>query len=169
MQSAERRCLPKMVPCHQNEKHWSNETETVNLIEQVIYPYVIDKRKELGLPADQKALLTWDVFRGQTTDHVAQILDSINIKVVKFPANMTHFFQPLDLINSQRVLKKFYEEKFVTWYAEEIKKQMDAGVPAESIDVNLKLTSLKALHANWLIELYNVLTTADARETVLNG
>ena len=48
---------------------------------------------------------------------------------------------------------------------------MDAGAPAESIDVNLKLTSLtlKALHASWLIELYNVLTTADGRETVLNG
>ena len=44
---------------------------------------------------------------------------------------------------------------------------MDAGVPAESIDVNLKLTSLKALHASWLIELYNVLTTADGREAVL--
>ena len=65
-------------------------------------------------------------------------------------------------------------KKFVTWYAEEIKKQMDEVVPAESIDVNLKLTSLKALHANWLIELYNVLTTAElynvlTRETVLNG
>ena len=60
-------------------------------------------------------------------------------------------------------------KKFVTWYAEESKKQMDAGVPAESIDVNLKLTSLKALHANWLIELCNVFTTADGRETVLNG
>ena len=46
---------------------------------------------------------------------------------------------------------------------------MDAGAPAESIDVNLKQTSLKALHANWLIELYNALTTADGRETVLNG
>ena len=52
---------------------------------------------ELGLPVDQKALLTWDVFRGQTTDHVAPLLDSLNIKVVKVPANMTHFFQPLDL------------------------------------------------------------------------
>ena len=28
-------------------------------------------------------------------------------------------------------------KKFVTRYAEEIKKQMDAGVPAESIDANL--------------------------------
>ena len=57
----------------------------------------------------------------------------------------------------------------LTWYAEEIKKQMHAGVPAESIDVNFKLTSLKALCANWLIKLYNVFTTADGRETVLNG
>ena len=60
--------FPKRFHVTQNEKHWSNETETVNLIEQVINPYIIDKRKELGLPADQKALLTWDVFRGQT-DH----------------------------------------------------------------------------------------------------
>ena len=37
------------------------------------------------------------------------------------------------------------------------------------LGVNLELTSLKALHANWLIELYNVLTTADGREAVLNG
>ena len=43
----------------QNEKHWSNETEAVNFIKQVINPYVNDKRKELGLPADQKDLLTW--------------------------------------------------------------------------------------------------------------
>ena len=87
----------------------SNETETVNFIEQVINPYVINKRKELGLPANQKALLTWDVFRGQTTDHVAQILDSLNIKVVKVPANMTHFFLPLDLTvngSAKRFMRK---------------------------------------------------------------
>ena len=116
--------FPKGFHVTQNEKHWSNETETVNFIEQVIDPYVIDKRKELGLPADQKPLSTWDVFRGQTTDHVAQILDSLNIKVVKVPANMTHFFQPLNLTVNESA-KNFTRKKFVTW-----KKQMDAGVPA---------------------------------------
>ena len=39
----------------------------------------------------------------------------------------------------------------------------------QNMDVNLKLASLKALHDNWLIDLYNVLTTADGREIVLNG
>ena len=34
---------------------------------------------------------------------------------------------------------------------------------------NGKLTSLKALDANWLTELYNVLTIADGRERALNG
>lgn len=160
--------FPKGFHVTQNEKHWSNETETVNFIKTVINPYIIEKRKELGLPADQKALLTWDVFRGQTTDHVAQLLDSLNIKVAKVPANMTHFFQPLDLtVNG--AAKNFMRKKFVTWYAKEVKMQIDAGVPTESIEVDLKLTSLKALHANWLIELYNNLTTADGRETVLNG
>ena len=88
--------------------------------------------------------------------------------MVKVPANMTHFSQPLDLTVNWSA-KNFMRKKFVTWYAEEIKKQMDAGAPAESIGVDLKLTSLKALHANWLIELYNVLTTTDGRETALNG
>ena len=55
------------------------------------------KMKSIGPMKLKKALLTWDVFRGETTDHVAQILDSLNIKVVKVSANMTHFFQPLDL------------------------------------------------------------------------
>ena len=108
------------------------------------------------------------MFRRQTTDQVAQILDSPNIKVIKVPANMTNFF-PAARLNSQRVRKKFYEKKFLTWYSEEIQKQMDAVILTESIDVNFKLTSLKALHVNWLIELYNVLTTADGREMVLNG
>ena len=108
------------------------------------------------------------MFRGQSTNHVAQILDSLNIKVVKVPANIAHFFQPLDLtVNGSA--KNFMRKKFVTWYAEEIKRQMDAGVPAESIDVNVKLTSPTALHANWLTELYNVLTTADGRERAQLG
>ena len=39
--------FPKGFHVTQNEKHWSNATKTVNFIEQVVNPYVTDKRKEL--------------------------------------------------------------------------------------------------------------------------
>ena len=75
------------------------------------------------MPADPKTLFPWNVFRRQTTDHVAEILDSLNIKVVKVPANLTHFFQLLDL--TVRVsAKHFMRKMFATWYAAEIKKKM---------------------------------------------
>ena len=81
----------------QNPKHWSNKEETLKLINEVINPYVVKQHKELKLPSDQKALLIWDVFRGQMTDKVKRMLDSLNIECSYVPANMTHFFQPLDL------------------------------------------------------------------------
>ena len=47
-------------------------------------------------------------------------------------------------------------------------KWMQESQQKALISIDLKLTSLKALHANWLIQLYNILTNADGREMVLN-
>ena len=49
----------------QNPKHWSNEEETLKLINEIIAPYIFKKRAELKFSEEQKALLIWDVFRGQ--------------------------------------------------------------------------------------------------------
>ena len=46
-----------------NEKHWSNEAETMALVNKIIYPYVTKVKEELGLPETQKALLVWDAFK----------------------------------------------------------------------------------------------------------
>jgi len=48
-----------------NEKHWSNEEETIKLIDTIIVPYIVRKRSKLNLPATQKALVIWDVFKGR--------------------------------------------------------------------------------------------------------
>lgn len=73
----------------QNPKHCSNEAETIGLINSVINPYLMKKCKELGLPQSQKALLIWDVLRGQKTQKVCLKLSSLNIDVISDPANMT--------------------------------------------------------------------------------
>lgn len=52
----------------QNPKHWSNEDKTIKLIDSIITPYIIKKREELKLPTSQKALVIWDVYKGQVTD-----------------------------------------------------------------------------------------------------
>lgn len=76
----------------QNPKQWSNEIETLKLIDEIISPYVTKKREDLKLAKNQKALLIWDVFRGQMTDKVKERLTELNIEHVYVPANMTHFF-----------------------------------------------------------------------------
>ena len=67
----------------------------MKLLEEIIAPYVAKKRVQLKLAADHKALLIWDVFRGQMT--LEEMLTALNIECVYVPANMTYFFQPLDL------------------------------------------------------------------------
>ena len=43
------------------------------------------------------------------------------------------------------------------------------GEKLESIEVKFKLSSMKPLHAKWLMEAYDHMTTATSREIYLNG
>ena len=61
--------FPKGFCLSQNPKHWSNEQET---LKEVINPYLVRKRVELKPAETQKALVVWDVFKGQTTEEVKQ-------------------------------------------------------------------------------------------------
>ena len=96
------------------------------MIDKLIVPNVERKRKELKLAPTQKALLTWDVFRGQKTAKVQKKLVSLNIAIVSVPTNVTHFFQPLNLtVNGEA--KRFIKDKFTIWYSDEVKQQIESG------------------------------------------
>ena len=41
---------------------------------------------------------------------------------------------------------------------------MDSGINFEDVDVDLKLSVLKPIHATWLVELYNFLTNTEGKE-----
>ena len=62
------RCLPKILTGKENflfsynEKHWSNEVETLSLLDKIIAPYIENVKKELQVPNDQKSVLIWDAF-----------------------------------------------------------------------------------------------------------
>ena len=150
-----------------NPKHYSNETESIKFFEEVIIPYIEAERERLGLP-EQRPLVLMDVFLGQMTDMVLGYLDDNLVCHEKVPANMTCYFQPLDLtVNGEA--KKFLSKKFPLWYSKQIIECFQKGKSIEQIKVELKLSILKPLHAKWIMELYNYLTSAEMRGIVLDG
>ena len=154
------RCLPRdiefpdgFIACY-TENHWSNEEKVIQLLEEVIFPFITSKRAEHELAADQRALLIFDMFKAHTTEKVLDLIEENSCEVVFVPANMTHLFQPLDLtING--VAKKFLTTKFEEWYAKEIAGQINAGVEVYSVEIKTTLSVLKPVRTRWLIGLYD--------------
>ena len=46
---------------------------------------------------------------------------------------------------------------------------MDDGRELDSIDIELKLSIIKPLHAKWVMEVYNEMTSAEGKEVCLKG
>ena len=146
--------FPKSFSLSANPKHYSNEQESIKVLEEIIIPYVKKVRERLGMEKDQAALLIMDVFKGQMTSPVLKILSNNNILLQSVPANFTYFFQPLDTQEgSNGFLKRLIKKKFTDWYGSQLTLAMEEGKELETIKVPLKL-----LHAKWLIEMYNEMT-----------
>ena len=111
-----------------------------------------------------------DVFKGQMTEQVKDLLNENNIKLQKVPANLTYLFQPLDVQGGPNGhAKRFMKKKFTLWYADQVKSELDKGKKIEEIDISMKLSILKPLLAKWLIDLYNYMTSPDGQAVSLKG
>ena len=151
-----------------NPTHYSNTEESIKIIKEIIVPYVKKERENRNVPLNFPAVLIMDVFRGQMTDSVLGLLESENILVVRVPNNMTHLFQPLDLtVNSWA--KNYMRERFSEWYASKISENLDKGTELEDIDIKTPLSVMKPIHAKWLIDLYNELTSANGQDIIISG
>ena len=101
-----------------NLKHWSNETETICLIKDLLVPYIGKVKEEKALPQSQKSLLVWDAFKTQSTPKVVDTLSSYGIESAMVPKNMTHLLQPLDLTTNasfKKYEKRAFSEYFTSW------------------------------------------------------
>ena len=89
--------FPKSFSLSVNPKHYSNEQESIKVLEEIIIPYVKKEREQLGMEKDQAALLIMDVFKGQMASPVLKVLLKSNILLQSVPANFTYLFQPIDV------------------------------------------------------------------------
>ena len=137
-------------------------------MDEIIIPYVEKEREALNLDKNQPALLIIDVFSGQVTKPVIDKMTENNIKLVKVPANMTRLFQPLDLtVNG--AAKAYMKKRFTEWYSRCIIQELDSGKGVDNIDIQLKVSVLKPLHANWINDLYNYFTAPKGKEIIASG
>ncbi len=104
------------------------------------------------------------MFKGQDTDKVLSHLDSLNIEFVAVPANMTHFFQPLDLTVNKSA-KQFMKNEFITYYSNTVREGLEKATPLEDIEVDFRLTTMKPLHAQWLVKMFFHITKRHANNT----
>ena len=169
------KCLPRVkfpssFSLSFNPKHYSNEEESIKVLNDIVIPYVVEERERLGSDKSHAALLIMDVFKGQMTDPVLKILSSNNILLQSVPANFTYLFQPLDVQGGPNgFVKRLMKKKFSDWYANQITNALDEGQELDSIDIELKLSIIKPLHAQWIMEMYNAMTSAEGKETCIKG
>ena len=119
-------------------------------------PYVCQKHKELKLSDDHPALAIFDVFQGQTTDMIYEILEKNNIFILKILANCTDRLQPMDFSVNKSV-KDFLRQRFMEWYSSQVLVKLTDSESEVAID--FKLSTMKPLGARWLIELHDYLKT----------
>ena len=160
--------FPESFSLSADPKHYSNTAESIKLIEEIIVPYVEKERASLKLSDKEPALLIMDVFRGQMTEDVLNVLKVNNILLVRVPANMTHHFQPLDVT----VIGTFHalmRKRFSEWYSNQIFQCLENGSEVGDVKVDVKPIVIKPLHAKWLSEFYNYINSSDGQEITRNG
>ena len=82
--------FPRIFSLSVNEKHFSNTSESIKLLNEIIVTYVKKERESKGRGEQQKPLVIMDVFTGQMTSAV-KVLEQNHILVTNVSANMTRF------------------------------------------------------------------------------
>ena len=87
-----------------------------------------------------------DTFKGQDNEEMKRLFPESNCKLAIVPHNLANKFQSLGISINQSA-KKFISNKFNTWYADRVSKQLSNGVAPAEVKVSLKLSDLKPLYA----------------------
>ena len=59
--------------------------------------------------------------------------------------------------------------KFNKWFAETLRKELDAGKSLDEISIKFKLMAMKPLHVKWVINLFNQLSSFERKKVILAG
>ena len=113
-----------------------------------------------GLSSDAVGLCIFDVFADHRCDCFLEKLDACGIKHVFVPAGCTGSLQPLD-ISVNEPFKQHLKEIFSSWYAQQVKNSVDKDDSVSNVKVDLKTSTIKPIHFQWLINNHSWLSKQD--------
>ena len=61
------------------------------------------------------------------------------------------------------------KDQFTSWYSANVQSQFDSEVPLEDVDVDLRLSVIKPIHATWLVSLYKHLSSSEGKLSIAKG
>ena len=154
--------FPKGFDITHSPNHWANKKIVISFSKKILFPFDNKKRESLSLSKDAKALLIFDVFKGQTTPAVNDLLKDNNCIVQHVPNNHTNLFQSLD-ISVNKSAKSFISDKYQEWYASEVTSQMGKSIDPYNVKADVKLTTLKPIHEHWIIDFYKHMQTSGSK------
>ncbi|ELT89410.1 hypothetical protein CAPTEDRAFT_208943 [Capitella teleta] len=106
---------------------------------------------------------------GKTPHHVENVVSLFgehNIRLVYVPPNCTGELQLLDL-SGNADFKSVLKAQFVEWYADKVANSLAAGEDLSQLKVDLRLSTLKPVHAKWVITAWKSLN--EKLDAILNG
>ena len=65
--------------------------------------------------------------------------------------------------------KKFMKDQFTSWYSAQIQSHLNSGVVLDDVDVDLRLSVLKPIHATWIVSMYNHFSSSEGRQSIAKG
>lgn len=159
------RCHPNVTfPKHwhitHTPNHWSNTESMIEYADKLLIPFLNQKKKDLGLPKEQKSLLVLDFFSAQRNQKFVTKVEDARIKLAYVPGGCTGDLQPLDVgVNGD--FKEIMKKRFSVWYASKVEAQLRNGTDIVDVNVPLNTAIIKHDNARWLIE---ILTELEKRQ-----
>ena len=147
---------PHLHPTH-SPSHWSTEKTIIELIEEIIHPYMEEQRRVLRLPPTQWGMLCWDVFKAHLTQPVLDLLEARRIKPVYVPGNCTSLASANDHPQFNKNVKDLNKDKFTLFYAGKVEESIQNG--DDEVFIQFPAAEMKPLHAKSTAESLEYLAT----------
>jgi hypothetical protein len=142
--------------------YWSTQQTMKDLADEIIAPYLDEKKKLLGLPSTQCSIWKidcWSVHKSEEFRTWMKITHP-TIIIIFIPGRCTGVWQPLD-VGIQRILKQSIRRSAHKDIVEETTAHLTSGTFASAIKLDTTLGTLRDQSIGWIVNGFQDINRKD--------